>query len=89
MKEWKKFINQLQRYKENELKELKKEKKKGIPVRLNPNSYYAKELEYQTLLLKNIQRGLLDIKKLLSDKSVNINKFTKENSSKKTKYNWN
>nr|DAE01448.1 MAG TPA: hypothetical protein [Siphoviridae sp. ctQtc11] len=59
------LINQLQRYKENELKELKKDKKKGMPVRLNPNSYYAKELEYQTIILKNIQKDLREIKRLL------------------------
>ena len=59
------LINQLQRYKENELKELKRDKYKGIPIRLNPKSYYAKELEYQTLILKKIQNDLREIKRLL------------------------
>ena len=44
----------LKKQKEIELEEIKKDRKKGIPVRINPNSLVAKEIEYQTYLLKKI-----------------------------------
>lgn len=62
----------LKKQKEIELTEIKKDKHKGIPVRINPNSLVAKEIEYQTCLLKEIQeemhRDLVEIKKLLQKK---------------------
>lgn len=62
----------LRRQKEIKLAEIKKDKYKGIPVRINPNSLVAKEIEYQTCLLKEIQeemhRDLVEIKKLLQKK---------------------
>lgn len=57
----------LRKQKEIKLAEIKKDKHKGIPVRINPNSLVAKEIEYQICLLKDIQeemhRDLAEIKK--------------------------
>lgn len=57
----------LRRQKEIRLAEIKKDKNKGIPVRINPDSLVAKEIEYQTCLLKEIQEemhhDLTEIKK--------------------------
>lgn len=60
----------LKRIKEIEKKEYEKDRKKGIKVRINPESYAVKELEYQTLLLREIKQGLEEIKMLLKKPSV-------------------
>lgn len=59
----------LKRIKEIEKKEYKKDRKKGIPVRINPESYAVKELEYQTLLIREIKQDLDEIKMLLQKRS--------------------
>lgn len=59
------FIEAIKKQKELELEEIKKDIKNGIPVRINPNSYVAKEIFYQTLILKNIERDVAEIKRLL------------------------
>lgn len=64
----KELIKELQRLKEIELKELKKDKTKGIPLRINPKSYIAKEIEYQTIILKGIAHSLEEVKMLLQKK---------------------
>lgn len=56
----------LKKQKEIELSEIKKDRQKGIPVRINPDSRVAKEIEYQTYLLKEIQDEIRSIKKMLS-----------------------
>ena len=48
------FEKALKKQKEIELEEIKKDRKNGVPVRINPNSLVAKEIEYQTYLLKEI-----------------------------------
>lgn len=53
----------LKKQKEIELSEIKKDRQKGIPVRINPDSRVAKEIEYQTYLLKEIQDEIRSIKK--------------------------
>lgn len=60
------IIKRLKKMKEEQLKNFSKDKKKGIPVRINPDSYYAKEIEYQTILLKDIKAEIDDIKRLLN-----------------------
>ena len=62
-------IKFLKKMKEIELKNYKKDIKNGIPVRINPKSYAVKELEYQTVLLKEIKHDLDDIKMLLQKRS--------------------
>lgn len=52
------FVQQLERMKKIELESMKKDRKYGIPVRINPNSYVAKELFYQTILLKQLKTEL-------------------------------
>ena len=59
-------IKILKKMKEEQLNNFSKDKKKGIPVRINPDSYYAKEIEYQTILLKEIKVELDNIKRLLN-----------------------
>lgn len=46
-------------------KEIKKDKNKGIPVRINPDSLVAKEIEYQTCLLKEVQEDIQSITTLI------------------------
>lgn len=53
------------RQKEIKLAEIKKDKHKGIPVRINPNSLVAKEIEYQTCLLKEVQEDIQSITTLI------------------------
>ena len=55
----------LRRQKEINLAEIKKDKNKGIPVRINPNSLVAKEIEYQTCLLKEVQEDIQSITTLI------------------------
>lgn len=55
----------LRRQKEIKLAEIKKDKHKGIPVRINPNSLVAKEIEYQTYLLKEVQEDIQSITTLI------------------------
>lgn len=52
------IVKELKKQKEIELAEIKKDRNKGIPVRINPNSRVAKEVEYQTHLLKEIQKEI-------------------------------
>lgn len=61
----KNIIEELRKQKEIELREIEKDKEKGIPVRINPNSYVAKEIFYQTLVLKNIEQSLYELKKMI------------------------
>lgn len=44
----------LENFRDEELKAIKKDRKKGIPVRINPKSLIAKEILRQTVLLKQI-----------------------------------
>lgn len=55
----------LRRQKEIKLAEIKKDKNKGIPVRINPDSLVAKEIEYQTCLLKEVQEDIQSITTLI------------------------
>lgn len=48
------ILKQLEKFKRLELEEIKKDRKKGIPVRINPNSMTSKEIAYQTILLKQV-----------------------------------
>ena len=61
-------IEAMIRQKEIELEEIKKDKKNGISIRINPNSYVAKEIQYQTCFLKRIDENLREIKMLLQKK---------------------
>lgn len=60
----------LVKFKNDELKSIKQDKKKGIPVRINPNSLIGKEILYQTTILKNIERNLqkLELLKMMENK---------------------
>ena len=55
--------------KEMELEEIKKDKRKGRKVVVNPDSYVAKEIFYQTCLLKDLRDDILEIKGLLLKQS--------------------
>ena len=63
-------LNELRRQKEMELQEIKKDNKNGIPIRINPKSYVAKEILYQTFILKGIERDISDIKRLLKKSNL-------------------
>lgn len=70
------FEKALKKQKEIELEEIKKDRKNGVPVRINPNSLVAKEIEYQTYLLKEIleeiHQNLAGVKKQYKQNSNDI-----------------
>lgn len=47
-------LKALEYYKRRELEAMKEEEKKGFPVIIEKDSYFAKEISYQTVLLKEI-----------------------------------
>ena len=47
-------LKALEYYKRRELEAMEKEDKKGFPVIIEKDSYFAKEISYQTVLLKKI-----------------------------------
>ena len=47
-------LKALEYYKRRELEAMEKEDKKGFPVIIEKDSYFAKEISYQTVLLKEI-----------------------------------
>lgn len=55
----------LLRIKKIEQKEYKEDRSKGIPVRINPYSYLAKEIEYQSILMHKLLVQIEEIKRLL------------------------
>ena len=59
----------LKRIKKIEKENYRKDIRKGIPVRINPESYAVKELEYQTILLREIKNDLDEIKMSLQKRS--------------------
>lgn len=83
----------LRKQKEIELAEIKKDKKNGIPVRINPNSMVAKEIEYQTYLLKEIKeefhQNLAEVKKQYNQNSsdIDIELYLESIKSNETLYN--
>lgn len=56
----------LENFKKNELEAIKKDRKNGIPVRVNSDSYFAKEISYQTVLLKQVIENQTQIKQMLN-----------------------
>lgn len=52
----------LENFKKNELEAIKKDRKNGIPVRVNSDSYFAKEISYQTVLLKQVIENQMQIR---------------------------
>ena len=56
----------LENFKKNELEAIKKDRKNGIPVRVNSDSYFAKELTYQTVLIKQVLENQMQIKQMLN-----------------------
>lgn len=67
-------LKMIEDFKKRELEEIKKDGKKGFPIRINPKSYFAKELSYQTVLLKRIienQNVIISKQKAQSNKRGN------------------
>ncbi len=56
----------LEDFKRKELEAIKKDRKNGIPVRVNSDSYFAKEITYQTVLIKQVLENQMQIKQMLN-----------------------
>ena len=61
------ILKELEKFKRLELEEIKKDRKKGIPVRINPNSMASKEIAYQTILLKQVLENQNEIISMLKN----------------------
>lgn len=60
------FFEALEDFKRKELEAIKKDRKNGIPVRVNSDSYFAKEITYQTVLIKQVLENQMQIKQMLN-----------------------